>query len=358
MEINNNNTTSTLKISKVNNEEKNDEIIQDISDEVWNLCHIPEVILPGIDDEIKSFIGTANWDGTAKIWNIITNELYANLTDHFGRVNCIIPIPKYFFPDAIIATGGNDKTIKFWNIQTKTCIKSIEHHTSYVGCLVHLSQYDNKNFSEIIASGSFDHTVRIINFVTGELISTLNHANTVLCILYLPDIVESKSIIATGGWEYNVQIWDVKSKNKIFSFPQLNQSFIPSLIHLSDYVVSGKNDIIVSSCNGGTLNAWSVSKKEEVFSLKTHTSNCLIYMKGFDKNNSDIFASVGSTNKVYEIFIWKASTEQKIANFKLNTVSVYYSIIYLKVDDQDILITGNAKGNLEILKLKQLESDK
>lgn len=60
-----------------------------------------------------SLIAAANWDGTAKLWNVATGELVRTITDHSAGVHAAV-----FSPDGrIIATGSEDKMLRLWNLE-------------------------------------------------------------------------------------------------------------------------------------------------------------------------------------------------------------------------------------------------
>ncbi|KAH0528302.1 hypothetical protein TsFJ059_003185 [Trichoderma semiorbis] len=79
------------------------------------------------------------------------------------------------FDHNILATGSYDTTIKIWNVETGECIRTLRGHTSTIRTL----QFDDAK----LISGSFDKTIKIWNWHTGECISTLQgHTDGVLSI--------------------------------------------------------------------------------------------------------------------------------------------------------------------------------
>jgi F-box/WD-40 domain protein MET30 len=81
------------------------------------------------------------------------------LKGHTNGVTCL------HFRDNILASGSYDTTIKIWDMESREEIRTLRGHTLGVRCL----QFDNKQ----LVSGSLDCTVRIWDWVTGLEIKEL-----------------------------------------------------------------------------------------------------------------------------------------------------------------------------------------
>ncbi|KAL6866997.1 WD40-repeat-containing domain protein [Trichoderma novae-zelandiae] len=103
------------------------------------------------------------------------------------------------FDHNILATGSYDTTIKIWNVETGECIRTLRGHTSTVRTL----QFDDAK----LISGSFDKTIKIWNWHTGECISTLQgHADGVLSIHF------DGCKLASGSIDKTVKIFSFDTK--------------------------------------------------------------------------------------------------------------------------------------------------
>ena len=70
----------------------------------------------------------------------------------------------------ILASGSYDKTIKLWNIETKTEIANLLGHEDYVISVAFT------NTGAILASGSYDKTIKLWNIETKtEIVNLLGH---------------------------------------------------------------------------------------------------------------------------------------------------------------------------------------
>jgi F-box and WD-40 domain protein MET30 len=104
------------------------------------------------------------------------------------------------FDDNILATGSYDSTIKIWNIDTGDCIRTLRGHTSGIRTL----QFDDTK----LISGSLDRTLKVWNWRTGDCISTLEgHAEGVIALNF------EGNILASGSVDRTVRVWNFQDKS-------------------------------------------------------------------------------------------------------------------------------------------------
>ena len=104
------------------------------------------------------------------------------------------------FDDQILATGSYDATIKIWDIHSGEELRTLRGHTTVVRCL----QFDNNK----LISGSLDDTVKIWNWRTGECLSTVTGHNGGVIGLHF-----DASTLATGSTDNTVRIWNFDDKS-------------------------------------------------------------------------------------------------------------------------------------------------
>ncbi|KAI1805891.1 WD40 repeat-like protein [Daldinia bambusicola] len=122
-------------------------------------------------------------------YHISSNWKYGRCTiktfagQHTNGVTCLQ------FDDNMLATGSYDSTIKLWNIETGEVIRTLRGHTSGIRAL----QFDNR----ILVSCSLDGTLRVWNWRTGRCINTLHHQDGVITVHMAGGLVASGSIDKT-----------------------------------------------------------------------------------------------------------------------------------------------------------------
>ncbi|KAL1956627.1 hypothetical protein VTO42DRAFT_6974 [Malbranchea cinnamomea] len=104
------------------------------------------------------------------------------------------------FEDNILATGSYDTTIKIWDTNTGEEIRTLTGHAAGIRCL----QFDETK----LISGSLDRTIKIWNWRTGECISTYTgHQGGVICLHF------DSTILASGSMDNTVKIWNFEDKS-------------------------------------------------------------------------------------------------------------------------------------------------
>ncbi|KAJ4268861.1 E3 ubiquitin ligase complex SCF subunit scon-2 [Fusarium torreyae] len=153
------------------------------------------------------------------------------------------------FDDNILATGSYDTTIKIWNIETGEVMRTLRGHTSAVRTL----QFDDSK----LISGSFDKTIKIWNWQTGECLSTLQcHTEGVLSVHY------DGCTLASGSIDKTV---------KVFSF-DTKQTFC--LRGHTDWVnhvrIDSPSRVVFSASDDLSVKLWDIDSKQCIKTFLGH----------------------------------------------------------------------------------------
>lgn len=147
---------------------------------------------------------TASDDGTIVIWDSKPSEggggvALRTLKGHKGHVFCV-----RFSPSGhLIASGSFDNTVKLWSVRTGKCIRTLPAHLKPV------TSVDFDKSGEYLLSSSFDGLARIWDVETGKLLRTIaNKAQTARKIANARFTPNGKFVLTSllGGalelWEY------------------------------------------------------------------------------------------------------------------------------------------------------------
>ena len=129
-----------------------------------------------------------------KFWNVQTGEHLLTLTGHTDRVSS-----SAFSPDGkILATGSWDNTIRIWNPSLGQSLITYNEHRDIVNTVVFSPD------GQTLASGSDDNTIKLWSS-DGTVRVTLNgHAGNVNSLAYTPD----GKILASGSSDGTIRLWD------------------------------------------------------------------------------------------------------------------------------------------------------
>ncbi|MCJ1475276.1 hypothetical protein MMC13_003938 [Lambiella insularis] len=153
------------------------------------------------------------------------------------------------FDDHILATGSYDATIKIWDLATGKEIRTLSGHTSGVRCL----QFDDSK----LISGSIDKSLKVWNWRTGECHSTYTgHTGGVIGLHF------DSAILASGSVDKTIRIWNFEDKSTCV------------LRGHEDWVNAVKVDsasrTVFSASDDCTVRLWNLDTKTTINVFKGH----------------------------------------------------------------------------------------
>ena len=212
-----------------------------------------------------------------------------------------------FSPDGtLLASGSYDATVKLWDVATYTNIATLRHTGSV----------ESVAFSPdgtLLASGSYDATVKLWDVATYTNIATLEgHTSSVESVAFSPD---GKTLASGGGrgFDGEVKLWDVATYTNIATL-EGHTSSVESVAFSPD----GKTLASGGGLFDKTVKLWDVATGTNIATLEGHTSS--VESVAFSPDGKTLASGGGLSDKTVKL--WDVATGTNIATLEGHTSSV------------------------------------
>jgi WD40 repeat protein len=138
-------------------------------------------------------------DKTARQWDVKAGKEIEEVRSDCEERVCAVAVSRN---GRWIATGGEGGELKV--CEETGIVKTFKGHLAEITCI------DISGDNTLLASGSWDATVRIWNVDTGKLVAGLKSEDYVGAVQFSPD---SKKLTVRSLWGRCLEVWDVQSKN-------------------------------------------------------------------------------------------------------------------------------------------------
>lgn len=234
-------------------------------------------------------IGLGGATGLIELWDANTFETICKMEDHSKSVSTTL-----FSPDSkILISGSSDSTARLWNTENCELIKTFRDHKD----MVFTTLYSKKG--NYFATTSDDSSVIVYQAKTYEIVHQLPHQGG----QYFVWISDDEKYIATGGHDYQVTLWDMKTGEKIREFKGHKGP-------VYCMVISSDNKYIVSGAGDFSVKLWELETGKCIQTFCGHKDE--VYVAMFSPDEQEIISSSGD----HTIRRWNIDTGKETMIYK------------------------------------------
>ena len=232
----------------------------------------------------------------------------------------------YEFFDSVSLLITNTSTLNLsW--ENTTFLDTLNGHEHYVRSVAFSPD------GKILASGSFDTTIKLWNVATKKEITTLTgHLDKVTSVAFSPN----GKILASGSSDKTIKLWNVETKAEIVTLHENSQT-------IWSVAFSPNGKTLASGNNDSTIKLWDLETEKEITTLKGHKD--IIYSITFSPDGK-ILAS-GSQDK--QIKLWNVETNREITTLS-GHLGYVDSVVFSP--DGKTLASGSADQTIKLWNLK------
>lgn len=163
-----------------------------------------------------------------------------------------------------LVSASSDITVKVWRPAAQDVLppQTIGLHTDYVKRVASPGPYENW-----VASGGLDHKITLwdLNGAGQKLqIAVGEDGNTAKGSVYA--LAATSSILASGGPESIVRVWDARTGKRI-------TKFVGHTDNVRDVLIAQDGDIILTSSSDQTVKVWSMTAGRCMYTLTMHNDS-------------------------------------------------------------------------------------
>jgi len=171
---------------------------------------------PALDVDWKSeeSFASCSTDKQIHVCQLNQDRPIKSFQGHTNEVNAIKWDPQGKF----LASCSDDMTLKVWTMDRDNCVHDLQAHQKEIYTIKWSPTgpgTNNPNMNLVLASASFDSTVRLWDVERGTCVHTLTrHKEPVYSVAFSPD----GKFLASGSFDKCVHIWSTQSGQLIHSY--------------------------------------------------------------------------------------------------------------------------------------------
>lgn len=238
----------------------------------------------------------------------------------------------------LLASGSWDHKLKIWDLKTGQAINTTDAHDQAVLAVVFTKQDSGYH----LASGSFDHTIKLWSLSDESLRLNLlltAHTGSVHALTFAPQA----SLLLSGSYDQSLKQWQIEGEMVASSYEALGAIYALALDPDEQFIASAGGD--------GTISLWELRTGEKITNLGGNISS----VKSLAISPDGQILGAGCVDG--SIKLWQLNLEKKNAQ-PIRTFEAHQGQVQaiLFNENGEFLISSGADGHLKIWHPSQLEA--
>jgi len=244
------------------------------------------------------WLGSGSWDWTARLWDLQRSETEPIVLEkHQDRITAIA-----FSPDSKkLASGSYDRTLLLWDLDSPNSLPLLLNNDDGNVNAVAFSGDGKK-----LASGAADGKIRLWDLDQSDKTPKIleRHEGEISALAFSP---HNPNILASGSWNHTVNIWDLSSF-KIIKTLEKHDSKISAV------AFSPNDNILATSSDDCTVRLWHLNQPDTLsISLPKfdHKITSLAFNKTIYLDNYGYAQLLAISTDDNKIQVWDVTPFQK-----------------------------------------------
>ncbi|XP_066141889.1 F-box-like/WD repeat-containing protein TBL1XR1 [Euwallacea fornicatus] len=167
-----------------------------------------------VDWQTNTSFASCSTDQCIHVCKLSMDRPIKSFQGHTNEVNAI----KWDPQGNLLASCSDDMTLKIWSMKQDNCVHDLQAHSKEIYTIKWSPTgpgTQNPNMNLILASASFDSTVRLWDVERGACMHTLTkHTEPVYSVAFSPD----GKLLASGSFDKCVHIWSTQTGQLVHSY--------------------------------------------------------------------------------------------------------------------------------------------
>lgn len=249
-----------------------------------------------------------------------TAQLIHTLTSHTDAVRAIAISPD----SRILASASFDKTIKIWNLKTGEAIGNLTGKSK-------LNAIAISPDGQMIIGGGDDSTIKIWNLATAESTALTGHSDWIRCIAISPD----GQTLASGSRDETIKIWNLQTRSVLRTLTGHDGTVLA-------IAISPDGQTLASGSADKTIKLWNLQTGQLLHTLTQHSD--LIWSVTISPDGQ----TLASGSRDNTIKLWNMNTGELHNTFLGHSEAVWSVDIS---PDGQTLVSGSGDKTIKLWKL-------